>query len=218
MTVIEWKALINETLNEGWATREGDLTKLSFDLHGHDGWDIVASRVGGPLVDTLTPTSADEAPKKSLSAKYGLGEQPLHTDGAHQQERPGIILLSAAQPSKIPTLLWRMRSFRDLPDGIYADLHHGLFNVDSGKGSFLAPALDRHGFRFDPGCMEPADQRAKRVAGYFASVQKDAEHYEWRESGQILAINNQGVLHARADTDDDLNRAMHRVTLKQGKA
>ena len=211
LSMLPLRQMVERAFEDGWAVEDGDLDSVEYQATLL-GWEVVASRKAGPLAEVLKPTRASDAPPKSLSAKYGTGDQPLHTDGAHHTQPPDVILLSAEASSAVPTLLWRFSTGR-VPNDVLQGLHHGLFTVRNGKDAFLAPALDGNRLRFDPGCMDPSDQRARRVLTYFESVREDAVRHEWTTSGQVLAIDNRGILHARASAEDEPDRAMGRVAL-----
>ena len=208
--------LLDQAMESGWAAGHGTLDNVGPQA-SFLGWEIVSSRTTGSLADVLKPTDPTDAPKQSLSAKYGRGEQPLHTDGAHRRPPSDVILLSAEGPSDVPTLLWRFDPSRVPADRLH-DLRNGLFTVRSGKDAFLAPAWDGSRLRVDPGCMDPSDQRARRVLAFFESVRDQAERYDWTAASKVLAIDNRRILHARASAEGDPDRAMHRVTLKLREA
>ncbi|WP_236825533.1 MULTISPECIES: TauD/TfdA family dioxygenase [unclassified Blastococcus] len=91
-------------------------------------------------------------------------------------------------------------------------LRAGLFMVSSGKERFLAAARDAEGWRYDPGCMSPCDQRAREAVGYFESVAANAYSHHWTEPDQVLVIDNRRALHARAAVSAaDGDRALTRV-------
>lgn len=143
----------------------------------------------------------------------GHGAQPLHTDGAHLEQPPDVVLLFANEPTLVPTLLWRMDWSR--MDGPLIDaLRHGLFTVDDGRTQFLSPAALGGRLRFDPGCMTPADTRATRAAEHFAAAQASATPFHWDETGKVLAIDNRRVLHARADATADPERVLERLAFR----
>lgn len=173
----------------------------------------MASRKAGPLAEVLKPTATSDAPTKSLSAKYGTGDQHLHTDGAHHVRAPDVILLSTSVSSDVPTLLWKFSTGR-APGDVLQSLRNGLFTVRSGKDAFLPPALEGTRLRFDPGCMDPSDQRTRRVMAFFESARDGAERHDWTTSGKVLAIDNGRILHARASAEGEPDRTMRRVTLR----
>lgn len=215
--------LITAALSDGWAT--------TTDLRWADGtientvrmfgYTLLPTRGRGLKIEVLTPTDQADAHPNSLSARYGTGQQPLHTDGAHHEEPPEVILLSSQQPSAVPTLLWRFPPTGERPKEIEHDLREGLFTVRSGHSAFLAHAIDGlydTRVRYDPGCMSPADGRARRVAAFIGESEKDATPVGWDSPGIVLAINNRKVLHARGDATDEPEREIERVALRVTKA
>lgn len=215
MVSLPLKRLVEQAIENGWSCEHGGLERLRSQA-SILGWEVVSSRTAEPLTEVLKPANPSDAQKNSLSAKYGRGDQPLHTDGAHHGRQPDVILLSASEASEVPTLLWRFGVDR-VPLEMLHDLRNGLFTVRNGKDAFLAPALDGTRLRVDPACMDPSDLRARRVLAFFESVREDAERYDWKEPGKVLAIDNRRVLHARASAEGEPERTMHRVTLKLRK-
>jgi Taurine catabolism dioxygenase TauD, TfdA family len=208
----------------GWAVGSVPLWKLRSGALAL-GWEEVATRKGDGPVSVLRPTPAEEAHPRSLSAIHGMGEQPLHTDGAHLKEPPTFVVLHAAQPNGTPTLLWSEASNVTNTEHPFTRrplcLVGGIFAVRNGSTQFLASAFDdRGGYRYDPGCMTPADERAHESARHFASLAAAAHRHEWTEPDQVLVINNRRTLHARAavdaaDADRELTRIAYRVAPKR---
>jgi hypothetical protein len=215
--------LANEARGTGWAVGSMPLLRLRWQASDL-GWREVATRKGDATVSVLRPTSAEAAPPRSLSATHGLAEQPLHTDGAHLKEPPQFVVLYAAQPNNTPTLLWSIWS--KVTNPVYPNvtqpsyLNGGLFMVRSGNERFLASAHDGSlGYRYDPGCMTPCDERARQAVLYFESLSASAYRHEWTEPHQVLVIRNRRVLHARAavaeaDAERELTRIAYRVEKK----
>lgn len=209
------KELLSEVRSNGIAATDGGLDRLAREaLFG--GWTPVASRPGGKPIEVLEPTKEEEAHQRSISARYGTGRQPLHSDCAHHQDPPGLLLLSVDEPSNVPTLLWGFES------GLFnaqqlMDMREGLFTVRTGSSAFLAPALDRGRLRFDPVCMTPADPRAARAAALLQDAIKAATAFNWNEPGRVLAINNHLFLHARDDASTEPDRAIKRLVIRIDK-
>jgi hypothetical protein len=210
--VISLEALVREARERGWTSAEGRLEAV-ISQAGHLGWVVVPSRKGGPALDSLRPLAAESAPSQSLSAIYGLGAQPLHTDGAHHPEPPDFLMLSVDAPSVVPTMLWRSPQPGTFRASAH-DLRHGIFTVRGGSDAFLASAQDRGGIRFDPGCMTAADSRARRAVEYFEGVMGEAVRYDWTKAGQILVIDNRQVLHARGAAELEPERVIRRVAVR----
>lgn len=201
--------LHEQAKRQGWASGQGGLTILTNEA-AQIGWRPVAQRRGEPGATVLTPVTAEQARPRSLSATSGLGPQPLHTDGAHLPTPPDILLLYCKQGSSTDTLLWRTGLANTWSQPSH--LRDGMFLIDNGRDSFYAPALDLHGFRYDPGCMRACDQRAAAAAQYLADQLQHAERHSWATPGTVLLLDNRSVLHARAAVaDDDQGREVIRL-------
>jgi len=205
-----------------WATGTTTLRRLQGHARLLD-WEKVTTRKGDSAVTELRPTTAEEASPSSLSAVCGLGEQPLHTDGAHMPEPPDVVVLYGEEPNNTPTLLWSLSSPLTNPDHPTirgeSSRQGGLFLVRSGIDRFLASAHADGRYRYDPICMTPCDERAREVARYFREVQGKAHRYEWVKPGQVLLINNRNALHARAAvSESDVDRVLTRIAYHCPKA
>jgi hypothetical protein len=203
----------------GWAAGSVPLQRLRWQARDLR-WAEMPTRKGDPAVSVLRPTSSEEAHRRSLSATHGLGEQPLHTDGAHLTVPPHYLVLHAARPNGTPTLVWSLYSRLTNPDyptvPPLPGLRAGLFLVRSGKERFLTAAREAGGLRYDPGCMTPCDQRARDAVRYFESLASKAHRHGWTEPDQVLVIDNRRTLHARgavsaADVDRELTRVAYHV-------
>jgi len=225
MTMADLKALAATARAKGWATEPGDVKSIRKQAASL-GWTEVAPRRGDPTVSVLRPADADAAHPNSLSAVYGLGQQPLHTDGAHMQDPPDLLVFISEHPSATPTQLWRpvifVRRRSSTPTVARvspAALDHGMFLVRNGRDSFYAPARSRSGYRYDPGCMTPCDTRAREVQGYFDQQLSRATVHEWAAGGQVLVVDNHRAMHARpAVAEDDLDRELTRIAFRIGAA
>lgn len=209
------RRLAEAAQRDGWATTNGiDIEDLRRDARTL-GWREVPLRRGEPGVSVLRPMTREAAHPHSLSAVHGLGAQPLHTDGAHLPDPPGLVLLACQDSSPTPTLLWHsQRPYR--PGAPHQALQHGMFLVRNRQDSFFSPAVFGLVHRFDPVCMTPYDSRAHTAAAYYAEQLEHAERHDW-SSDQILLIDNRHVLHARAAMPDaDEERTLIRVAFTTG--
>jgi alpha-ketoglutarate-dependent taurine dioxygenase len=215
--------LVESARRSGWAVGSMRLGSVLVQADAR-GWVEVPTRKGEPGVSVLRPTPPQQAHPRSLSATHGLGEQPLHTDGAHLPVPPDFVVLHAAKPNGTPTRVWSLHAaatnteYPVIP--LLPGLRAGLFMVSSGKERFLAAARDAEGWRYDPGCMSPCDQRAREAVGYFESVAASAYSHHWTEPDQVLVIDNRRALHARgvvsaADADRALTRVAYHVRSKR---
>jgi alpha-ketoglutarate-dependent taurine dioxygenase len=204
--------LAAQALKVGWASGSGSIALLRLSA-GNLSWSEVAFRSADPPVMSLRPLGSDEARPNSLSSRYGKAAQPLHTDGAHMPEPPDFVLLLAEKASKVPTLLWKCEIIHyQLPS--YTDLRHGVFLVNNGTDSFFRTAASGLDLRYDPGCMAPCDERARRTARFFAAVTESAVEHHWDAPGKVLLIDNRRVLHARAAAEDEPGREIKRVAFR----
>lgn len=215
-------ALVSAARRDGWASGSGDIDAIRRDAKSL-GWAEIPTRRGGAAVSVLRPVEAGTAHPRSLSAAYGLGQQPLHTDGAHLPDPPDFVVLVSTRPSATATRLWAATARRSRSRGQgsppSAAFDHGMFLVHNGHDSFFAPARSGARYRFDPGCMTACDARACEVEEYFTSQLAQATTYEWTTSGQVLVIDNQQALHARsAVAKGDSDRELIRVAFRAGTA
>ncbi|MFI8211889.1 TauD/TfdA family dioxygenase [Streptomyces werraensis] len=204
--------LISEAKKTGWASGLGTLDVIRLEAASL-GLVEVANRRGESPVTSLRPRSRDEARKNSLSAQFGKGEQPLHTDGAHLHEPPDLVVLACEKASETPTRLWIRKEgnvFFYPPEYV----SHGIFLVQNGRDSFYSPAFIDGRYRYDPGCMVPCDARARKVVQFFKDAATAAVEHVWDAPGKLLVIDNRRTLHARASAVDDPERLIERVSFR----
>ena len=189
--------------NKGWAVTHAastnDFLSLATSL-GHP----VAVRAGDAVMSRLTPVDRDEAHPRSLSAEYGLGRFPLHTDCAHHRVPPRWVLLRlpADKMSDRPTLLADSFDLKLSADE-RAELQFALWVVNPGRGRFLAQVLEATGLgmdrlRLNTGCMRPAHRRFEETAEWLKDRLELVPRIEfsWQPSA-VLMIDNWRVLHGR---------------------
>jgi hypothetical protein len=207
-----WAAVARQ---EGWASGHGDVDSIRKQGRSLS-WEEVAPRRGDPTVSVLHAVTADAAHASSLSSTCGLGQQPLHTDGAHLREPPDIVVLIAQRVSPTATRTWRCGSRLHPRLGLPAEAaRHGMFLVRAGRDSFYAPVLAGRRYRYDPGCMSPCDARAREAAQYFAEQLENATIHAWRAAGQVLVIDNSRAMHARsAVVEGDFDRELIRIAFR----
>lgn len=201
----------------GWSTATGSMAEIRTAAR-FLGWEEVPTRMGEPAVASLRPIAQREAQPRSLSATYGTGAQPLHTDGAHLARPPDLVILCSDEPNQTPTLLWTILSDQNHRPGRWSYLADGVFLVNNGRDSFFTTAELAAGFRYDPGCMYACDARARQVAEFFEGAVSDADHHAWVKAHQVLVIDNRKTLHARAAlSDQDRSRLLHRIAFNTRK-
>jgi hypothetical protein len=208
--------LLKSLLENGWVVTQGSLDQLERALHAHGMQRARTQR--GSARQTLRPVSTADATPNTMSAKYGLGAQPLHTDGAHLRVPPDVVVLYSPKKNDTSTRIWasgHRASGVSWRLGRSEAARAGLFTVRNGRDSFLAPAATWERLRVDPTCMSPADGYAREAALAFQQV--DAVEVNWEHPDQILLIDNRNSLHARsAVTSGDLDRVLDRRTFNWG--
>ncbi|MFD6178476.1 MULTISPECIES: TauD/TfdA family dioxygenase [unclassified Isoptericola] len=174
------------------------------------GMTPVPTRAGESEVAVLRPTAQTDANPASLSAQVGLGQQPLHTDGAHMRRPPEIVALWCTEPSATPTRLWT--GAWDVAQKFDSA---GIFMVQPGGTPWLTRAVENQRLRFDPGCMTPCDAMARRLDTTLRNPSPDeVMAFEWNEPGKILVVDNRRMLHGRGAVDPaDIERALNRIAL-----
>lgn len=217
---LDLAALAARARSSGWSCAQGSASDV-VDAATELGWQPIPTRTGDPAVGFVRALSRDAAKGNSLSRRYGLGPFPLHTDGAHLQDPPELTILCSERTSTTPTLLWAIDfQVADDPVKLEEDLDHGLFCIADGRTYRLLTARSAANFRYDPGCMTPLDQRARRVATFFASMRRHAYRHLWQRAPHVLVIDNLRALHSRgpvhvSDRDRTLQRIMYSTGAKK---
>lgn len=211
--------MAREAARHGWASGGSSLEALRAAAL-RLGWEPVELRSGDHGVTKLAPVTPEQAPARSHSALVGTGSQPLHTDGAHRRRPPRWIVLHSEQPNLTPTSLCRLRSPLSGDGGISMPLaaaKGGIFIVDAGPDRFLATLYtESSGWRWDPDCMTPSDQRAREAMKVLSQLSNEAVDHEWVDPNQFLLIDNWQVLHARGDATGDMRRQLSRLAFTPG--
>lgn len=212
-----WEDELTELSSTGACRMEGSSAEL-VELASRLG-SPVAARRSGPLLDRLVPKATGEAAPRSLSAAYGFGRFPFHTDAAHHRSPPRFVLLRCASctPTGVPTLVADFDGMQFTPSELKT-LKREQWVVRGGRGrTFYAPLLDeidgRRRIRWDPGCMSPVAGTTpvgqEIVAGALRSA--DATEIRWHE-GEVTILDNWRMLHARpAVSRDDELRVLERI-------
>lgn len=214
--------LLEESRTSGWAvgqlparapTRLSSASLLSREAEAL-GLVIAPNRVGDDPLSTLVPVDVYDAKPSSISAVVGVGEQPLHTDGAHLEQVPDYVLLWCLESNATATRVWWPW------DSVSREDEHGIFIVKSGRRTWLAPAVDAHrSLRFDPICMTPGDGAARRLATSLQSPHSDdVQSVIWDSPGKVLLLRNRRVLHGRAAVaQGDTSRQLERLAYYRSK-
>lgn len=178
-----------------------------FDAEHPDEVAAAVNRLGTPLcsrnqecgLERLVPQQSWEAPPRSLSARYGLGAFPFHSDAAHWLSPPKwVVMWCEADDDGRSTLLLPWRS---IAKEAYRD-SAATFLVKNGKKSFFVDV--REEARLDVGCMIPQNMAARSLLDLALSMRasNEAATLTWR-IGRVVVINNRETLHARGPSKDE---------------
>lgn len=192
---------------QGWSRQKGTLEDLR-RAASRDGL-LSAARRTSSNERVLVPYEAAKAPRRSLSAAYGMGQQPLHSDGAHLRTPPDVVVLHSAAPTPTSTVVWTPAFRNDIALFIVAG--EGIFTVRGNGESFLAVAHDRNGLRLDPVVMSPGDAFARETVAYVEAARPRAHVHSWDEPDLLLFIDNRRALHARNEVLDPDTRSITRI-------
>lgn len=204
--------VMDELNRRGWVSFPGVLQDVA-EAAAHWGWEASPVRRGDPVVSDLRPTPPSAARPNSMSARTGMGAQPLHTDGAHLRRPPDFIALAAGHAHPVPTRLFAPRPSNEP----WESLSHGVFLVSSGRVRFHALAFQEERLRFDPCCMTACDQRSRRVVACFTGEVAGSATHNWSSDlPEVLLIDNRRVLHAReAVSPSDPPRLLRRMAFRR---
>lgn len=204
-------AAIGMARRDGWAVIQG--ARGDDAVLACPGYEPVPTRRTDPVLAALRPLERSSARPGSMSAKFGRGCLPLHTDGAYMAHPPEVVILSARQRSDVGTCLLDVR-VGALPSKVETAARHGVFALRDGVTVRCCTARDPSGrFRYDPVIMMPRDALARSVARYLDRAMAAAVVHAWRE-GEIVVIDNTSVVHGRADAAPDPERELFRVMLR----
>ncbi|WP_457936909.1 TauD/TfdA family dioxygenase [Mesorhizobium sp. 10J20-29] len=182
--------------------------------------DRIGTRVGGragALEEVIEPHSADAAHPRSLSARYGLGALPFHTELSHRTRPCRYLLLGCIDPGSpaAATMLLDWQTLGFSPEELNL-LEATPVLVRSGRRSFYTTILAPGGafLRYDPGCLEAVDQRGRIALALIDNriAAASPQAHQWRQ-GDILIIDNWRVLHGRSPSDPGSGRRLARVLI-----
>ncbi len=170
---------------------------------------------GRTVVDELVPVSEGKAQPRSLSRATGTGAQPWHMDMAHRPVPARYLALGMLECSSGTAATELLDADLLLPDELNEAASTEPFLVRTGAKSFYATIKGKGQpfFRLDPGCMEGATERARRLMTLLADLCVPPTYVHRWTPGSILVLDNWKVFHRRADARDDPTRSLFRVTI-----
>lgn len=219
--VVDRQSILSLLAERGWFQRRGDgVDRDSIARELRYLGDRLGNRVPGRhglLEEVVEPLAASQAHPRSLSARYGLDALPFHTELSHRTKPCRYILLGCIDPGS-PAAATMLLDWRDLR---FSQQEVDLLEatpilVRTGRRSFYSTILAPGGafLRYDPGCLEPLDDRgrgAMRLVEERIANARSVAH-QWRQ-GDILIIDNWRVLHGRSPSDPRTGRRLARILI-----
>jgi hypothetical protein len=207
---------LEEAARAGWAVIAGTIEGMCGFVDQSEHYSTTKARTTDNVISELRPTGSESAEPRSLSKIHGSKALPLHTDGAHLPEPPKYVVLESGSEVTDDVSETFVARANPLFTGRSerADWSNGIFLVDGGaQNLFYASAYSGHYVRFDPGCMTPADARARRVCRLVRGTEPDYVH-RWGDPGKLLILDNHHVLHGR-DASDAPHKVLRRILVSQ---
>jgi len=211
-------AVKEQLLARGWATVQM--------VTSPEGLLSIAQEFGSPLraptgefVKVLTPRDQTDAPRASLSARYGKDSFPFHTDTAFWPTPCRFIVMRVVGDRRRFTHLLDLDVLmKELGAQTRKDAEESVWRTFSrGSGFYcsLRFRLGGHsGWRFDPMIMQPANSSAVRINELMAEVLIDKHQdtsVSWEQT-EVLIVDNWRCLHRRgAAPPNERRRELLRV-------
>lgn len=181
----------------------------------------VESRIGGYIIDRLSPKKKESAYKNSLSNIHELNSFPLHSDTAYYKIPVKYIMLYCKNPGTggRPTYLYDTYQLINTDEELRFKLTNTIYKVINGRNSFLTTLynLDTSFFRFDRDCMRSTTSEGEELLKEIDSlIQKnDIQEVKW-SLGDLLIIDNWRFLHGRGSSkSEDFERLLYRISIRE---
>lgn len=168
----------------------------------------------------IQPKPKDTALGNTLSSRFGLGEFPLHTDGAGKILPPKYIFLEfqGAFASSVSISLFDLNFIRETSE-CRKYMHRYIFSVKNGVRNFISPIFNqnKHGdfFRYNPAIMKPLNDDAKKISSLIET--NSSSHTGlitfFPSEGSAIFIDNHRLLHSRGAMSEGVSegRSVRRI-------
>ena len=182
----------------------------------------LTDRIASIQVERISPKMSSQTRPGTMSAIYGMGAFPLHSERAHWRVPPRFLIFrSAGDLSDRPTTLFDSHCFAR--DRVLAqELLQTPWIVRWGEVSFRSPVLRVPSggvrpwyVRYDRCCMTTCDQPRNGLAERLecALAAAEPEYHHWLP-GIVLLVDNWRVLHGRGESShSDWGRVLERVVV-----
>ncbi len=210
-----------EIQEKGWARFQGvEGSKSLLELANIFGQPLNSPK--GNLVQEVRITSSERALPHTLSAQFGEGEFPLHTDTAFWPTPARFLVMKVLGDMRRRTTVCAVRDLLTLHgSGLAIAIKQSIWTLRALQGStycsmeFDIPG-DAAGMRYDRQCMFPANSAARRIDSILRSRQTETAvaEIEWTENSAIV-IDNWRSLHGRGpEPPDEQERILQRIYVR----
>src|ERR1700681_696206 len=204
------------------------VVNVPFDQH----YAIVTalSQRYGPLTVLATESVDSTEPivrhRFSMSGVYGLREFPMHTDRAHDEIPPRVLLLSRARGSSngVQTRVLAFNNLQLSSDEMRV-LRREVWRVRYGRKRFLTPIVNDTAVpfevvvRYDTCCMGPAEDFGRSAALMQRTLERAAYAEFELTRDYTLVIDNWRTLHGRSSITAPIGgRTIQRTLVKMRPA
>lgn len=150
----------------------------------------------------------------SLSSKYGYGDFPLHTDGAHQKRPPDYICLFAPKTRATPTYIVDPRPTIDLESDM---AKQAMFLVKRNGRVFRSRFVTQKDgikfIRYNRDTMTPDNSAAQKIAETIVELRQNAVVIDWSNCA-LVVIDNRVMLHGRGHVETQNSSYIRRLELR----
>lgn len=213
--------LLEAVQDRGWSSFPGvngssDLMRLAISL----GKPVENAR--HELISELRVAAVAKARPLTLSATFGTGPFPLHTDTAFWPTPARFLVMLAEGDLRRTTTVCSMRRILDSGGNKLLNLiEKSVWIIRGRDGSHygqmtLSTKSIQSGVRFDRQCMKPVNASAREVAAYFdmGDPTVPIEYLEWRPHTAVV-ISNWHALHGRGlEPPNEQERIVRRIYLE----
>lgn len=157
--------------------------------------------------------SINSTSRPSLSASNGLGNFPLHTDGAHLRLPPRYLILGGHQQRTTKSLVLDCSVITHVSDAVASK---ALFRVGDTAKAFYSRFKESNGsaarYRYNSDVMSPINSEANEIADLLKSAVEQASIVDW-SSTKYAVIDNGRCLHGRGPVSGQGIEAIRRLTV-----
>lgn len=170
----------------------------------------VGYRFSNASPDLLVPRSQSEARPNTLSARYGRGALPWHSDGAATEHPPPFIALYCAEGSKVPTEVLDVFSNKPVRKFLSQAIVYSRFNRHAGYFKAFSDGSQNRGMvRWNPDSLEVASPGLNAEC---SEEWQSTQSIIWQPS-TIAVLDNWRMLHRRPPVNGEVRRALVRFQI-----